>query len=82
MKQIPVLDIDALQVVAKGVNSLRDSERAIIVVTHYQRLLRYIEPDYVHVLAKGQIIKSGDKHLALALEEQGYQELLAEGSSR
>lgn len=76
------LDIDALQVVAKGVNSLRDSERAIIVVTHYQRLLRYIEPDYVHVLAKGQIIKSGDKHLALALEEQGYQELLAEGSSR
>lgn len=69
------LDIDALQIVAKGVNSLRSPERAIIVVTHYQRLLRYIEPDYVHVLAKGQIIKSGDKHLALELEEQGYRDL-------
>lgn len=69
------LDIDALQIVAQGVNSLRSPERAIIVVTHYQRLLRYIEPDYVHVLAKGQIIKSGDKHLALALEEQGYRDL-------
>ncbi len=72
------LDIDALQIVAQGVNSIRHAERAIIVVTHYQRLLRYIEPDYVHVLAKGQIIKSGDKSLALALEDQGYQELLAD----
>lgn len=72
------LDIDALQIVAQGVNSLRNTERAIIVVTHYERLLRYIEPDYVHVLAKGQIIKSGDKSLALALEDQGYQELLAD----
>lgn len=71
------LDIDALQIVAKGVNSLRNFERAVIVVTHYQRLLRYIEPDYVHVLAKGQIIKSGDKNLALTLEEEGYQDLVA-----
>lgn len=70
------LDIDALQVVAQGVNSLRSPQRSIIVVTHYQRLLRYIEPDYVHVLAKGHIIKSGDKNLALSLEEHGYQDLL------
>lgn len=70
------LDIDALQIVAKGVNRLRDSQRSIIVVTHYQRLLRYIEPDYVHVLAEGQIIRSGDKNLALLLEEQGYHDLL------
>jgi Fe-S cluster assembly ATP-binding protein len=75
------LDIDALQIVAKGVNSLRTQQRAIIVVTHYQRLLRYIQPDYVHVLAKGRIIKSGDKSLALSLEEQGYQALLAEENS-
>lgn len=74
------LDIDALQIVSKGVNSLRSPERAVIVVTHYQRLLRYIEPDYVHVLAKGQIVKSGDKTLALTLEEQGYQELVADAS--
>lgn len=66
------LDIDALQSVAKGVNSLRNSERAIIVVTHYQRLLDYIIPDYVHVLAQGKIIKSGDKSLALELEQKGY----------
>lgn len=72
------LDIDALQIVAKGVNSLKNTTRAIIVVTHYQRLLRYIEPDYVHVLAKGHIIKSGDKSLALNLEKQGYQALLAD----
>lgn len=66
------LDIDALQVVADGVNALRSNERSFIVVTHYQRLLNYIEPDYVHVLAKGKIIKSGDKTLALELEEKGY----------
>lgn len=66
------LDIDALQSVAKGVNSLRDPARAIIVVTHYQRLLDYIVPDYVHVLAQGKIIKSGDKSLALELEQKGY----------
>lgn len=66
------LDIDALQIVAKGVNSLRSSERAIVMVTHYQRLLDYIQPDFVHVLVDGQIIKSGDKTLALELEEKGY----------
>jgi Fe-S cluster assembly ATP-binding protein len=66
------LDIDALQAVAKGVNTLRSPERSIIVVTHYQRLLNYIVPDFVHVLANGKIIKSGGKELALALEEKGY----------
>ncbi len=66
------LDIDALQVVADGVNSLRSEDRSFIVVTHYQRLLNYIEPDYVHVLAGGKIVKSGDKSLALELEEKGY----------
>ena len=66
------LDIDALQVVANGVNSLRSEHRSFIVVTHYQRLLEYIVPDYVHVLAGGKIIKSGDKSLALELEEKGY----------
>lgn len=70
------LDIDALQIVAKGVNSLRSPTCSIIVVTHYQRLLNYIEPDYVHVLAEGRIIKSGDKSLAALLEKQGYQELM------
>lgn len=66
------LDIDALQVVANGVNSLRSPERSFIVVTHYQRLLDYIVPDYVHVLVGGKIVKSGDKSLALELEEKGY----------
>lgn len=66
------LDIDALQAVAKGVNSLRSPERSFIIVTHYQRLLDYIVPDYVHVLSNGRIIKSGDKELALELEEKGY----------
>lgn len=66
------LDIDALQVVAKGVNSARDSERSFIIVTHYQRLLNFIQPDFVHVLADGKIVKSGDKNLALELEEKGY----------
>ncbi len=66
------LDIDALQVVANGVNALRSPERSFIVVTHYQRLLDYIVPDYVHVLADGKIVKSGDKNLALELEEKGY----------
>jgi len=66
------LDIDALKVVAKGVNALRSPQRAMIVVTHYQRLLDYIVPDYVHVLAHGQIVKSGDKSLALELEQKGY----------
>jgi Fe-S cluster assembly ATP-binding protein len=66
------LDIDALQVVARGVNQLRDSERAMIVVTHYQRLLNYIVPDFVHVLMEGQIVRSGGKELALELESKGY----------
>ncbi len=66
------LDIDALKVVAGGVNALRSSARAIIMVTHYQRLLGYIEPDRVHVLADGRILKSGDKSLALELEARGY----------
>jgi Fe-S cluster assembly ATP-binding protein len=66
------LDIDALKVVADGVNAMRSKERAIIVVTHYQRLLNYIVPDFVHVLLNGRIVKSGGKELALELEEKGY----------
>jgi Fe-S cluster assembly ATP-binding protein len=66
------LDIDALKIVANGVNTLRSPDRAIVVVTHYQRLLNHIVPDYVHVLAEGRIVKSGDKSLALELEESGY----------
>ncbi len=66
------LDIDALRIVADGVNALRSPERAIIVVTHYQRLLDYIVPDKVHVLAEGRIVRSGDKSLALELEAKGY----------
>jgi Fe-S cluster assembly ATP-binding protein len=66
------LDIDALQVVARGVNAMRSKERAFVLVTHYQRLLKYIEPDHVHVLAGGRIVRSGDKSLALELEDKGY----------
>ena len=66
------LDIDALRAVAEGVNSLRHPERAIVLVTHYQRLLDYIEPDFVHVLSQGRIVRSGDKSLAIELEEKGY----------
>jgi len=66
------LDIDALQVVAEGVNALRSPDRSFVVVTHYQRLLNYIVPDYVHVLANGRIVRSGGKELALELEERGY----------
>lgn len=66
------LDIDALKIVSDGVNALRSDTRSFIVVTHYQRLLDYIQPDFVHVLSKGQIIKSGDKSLALKLEKEGY----------
>ena len=66
------LDIDALRIVAQGVNKLRSPENATIVVTHYQRLLNYIVPDFVHVLANGRIVKSGGKELALELEEKGY----------
>ena len=67
------LDIDALKAVAEGVNALRSPERAIVLVTHYQRLLDYIEPDFVHVLSEGRIVKSGDKTLAHELEEKGYE---------
>jgi len=66
------LDIDALKLVAKGVNALRSPDRSIILVTHYQRLLDYIEPDFVHVLSGGRIVRSGDKTLAQELEERGY----------
>ena len=72
------LDIDALRIVAEGVNKLRSPERAVIVVTHYQRLLDYIVPDYVHVLYKGRIVKSGPKELAFELEEKGYDWIIAE----
>lgn len=66
------LDIDALRIVANGINKLRSSDRAILLITHYQRLLDYIHPDYVHVLYNGRIVKSGTKELALELEEKGY----------
>jgi Fe-S cluster assembly ATP-binding protein len=74
------LDIDALQVVAAGVNAMRDGQRSFIVVTHYQRLLDYIVPDYVHVLASGNIVRTGGKELALELEARGYSWLEAEGA--
>lgn len=66
------LDIDALQIIAKGVNTLRSQDRSIVLVTHYQRLLNYIEPDYVHVFVNGRIVESGDKTLAHKLEKEGY----------
>ena len=72
------LDIDALRVVADGVNALRSPERAFVVITHYQRLLDYIRPDTVHVMAQGRIVRSGGPELALELEERGYQEYIAE----
>lgn len=72
------LDIDALKIVANGVNQLTTPENATIMITHYQRLLNYIVPDYVHVMAKGQIIKSGGKELALELEAEGYDSILEE----
>ena len=75
------VDIDALKVVADGVNALRNEERSFIVITHYQRLLDYVVPDYVHVLYDGQVVKSGDKSLALELEEQGYSGLGEETST-
>ena len=66
------LDIDALRIVANGVNKLKSKDNAVIVITHYQRLLEYIVPDFVHVLHDGKIVKSGGKELALELEEKGY----------
>ncbi|MDE1170829.1 MAG: Fe-S cluster assembly ATPase SufC [Verrucomicrobium sp.] len=72
------LDIDALRIVANGVNTLRGAERGILVITHYQRLLDYIVPDKVHILAAGRIIHTGDKDLALRLEKEGYDKILAQ----
>jgi len=66
------LDIDALRIVSQGVNAMRDGKRSFVVITHYQRLLDHIVPDFVHVLYKGKIVKSGTKELALELEEKGY----------
>jgi Fe-S cluster assembly ATP-binding protein len=66
------LDIDALKIVANGVNGLRSPDRAMVVITHYQRLLSYIVPDFVHVLVEGRIVKSGDQQLALEFEQKGY----------
>ena len=74
------LDIDALQIVAEGVNRLRSPERSMIVITHYQRLLNYIVPDVVHVLAKGRVVKSGGKELALELEAKGYAQFTGEAA--
>src|SRR3970040_2830298 len=74
------LDIDALKIVAKGVNALRSRDRAMIVITHYQRLLNYIVPDYVHVIFDGRIVRSGGKALALELEEKGYDWVKVEGA--
>ncbi len=70
------LDIDALRIVADGVNYFKNEGNAVLLITHYQRLLNYIQPDFVHVLADGKIIKTGDKSLALELEEKGYDWLL------
>jgi len=74
------LDIDALRIVANGVNKLRSKDNAVVVITHYQRLLDYIKPDYVHVLYKGRIVKSGGPELALELEERGYDWIKAENA--
>ena len=74
------LDIDALKIVANGVNTLKNNENATIVITHYQRLLEYIVPDYVHILHDGRIVKSGDKNLALEMEEKGYEWITKEKS--
>ncbi|MDJ0928355.1 MAG: Fe-S cluster assembly ATPase SufC [Gammaproteobacteria bacterium] len=76
------LDIDALKVVANGVNSMRRNDRAFVLVTHYQRLLDYIQPDYVHVLSDGRILRTGDKALAVELEDQGYDWVLAEAANQ
>jgi Fe-S cluster assembly ATP-binding protein len=75
------LDIDALKVVANGVNQQRDSERSFLLITHYQRLLDYIQPDHVHVMVDGKIVRSGDKSLALELEEHGYDDMLPAASA-
>jgi len=74
------LDIDALKTIAEGVNALRSPERSALVITHYQRLLDYIVPDYVHVLARGRIVQSGGKELALELERSGYAAFVGEAA--
>jgi len=75
------LDIDALRIVADGINALRSPERAILLITHYQRLLDYVEPDHIHVLSNGRIVRSGDKTLAQLLEEKGYSWLAQEDAA-
>src|SRR5439155_20729631 len=75
------LDIDALRIVAEGVNTLRSEKHAVLVITHYQRLLRYLIPDVVHVLSNGRIVKSGGKELAEELEQKGYEWLEQEGAT-
>lgn len=75
------LDIDALRIVSEGVNALRSPERSMLIITHYQRLLDYIVPDVVHVMYKGQIVKTGDKNLALELEEKGYADYTGEAAA-
>jgi len=72
------LDIDALRVVADGVNAQRNGELGVLLITHYQRLLNYIKPDYVHVLVNGRIVKEGGPELALELEEKGYEQIIKE----
>jgi len=74
------LDIDALKVVSRGINALRGPERSLLLITHYQRLLDYVVPDVVHVLAKGRIVKSGGKELALELEREGYAAYVGEAA--
>jgi Fe-S cluster assembly ATP-binding protein len=76
------LDIDALKIVAEGVNRFRGEGKAALVITHYQRLLDYIVPDYVHVLVKGQIVRSGDKELAKELDAKGYDWLKGQGDAQ
>ena len=75
------LDIDALKIVANGVNKLKNNENAVVIITHYQRLLNYIEPDFIHVVDDGRIIKTGDKSLAHELESRGYEWVLEENRS-
>ena len=72
------LDVDALKIVSEGVNNLKDKKNAVVVITHYQRLLDYIKPDFVHIMSDGRIIKSGDANLALYVEKNGYSEILNE----
>jgi Fe-S cluster assembly ATP-binding protein len=74
------LDVDAMKLVAEGVNALRDPSRAFLVITHYQRLLDHIKPDVVHIMAGGRIVRSGGPELALEVETNGYADLLAEGA--